>query len=403
VKKFWRVFVHEYLRHVLRKRFLFAVLSLPLILLVVGAFTLLMVALQYDSRPVGFVDLAGWLEKPVYDPVDPGRWFADVPVVKFPTVDAARIALAQEQIQGVYVFSENYLETGEVSLIAVQTPSEGAKSAFNSFVRENLVRNLPESVRRRLLDGDTLDIRTLDGSRQSGNGRWIEIAIPLAAGVLFMFVVNMTGGYLLRAVVEEKENRTMEIVITSVSPTQLMAGKISGNLCVGLSQLVLWLAVPLAALGIAAGFFPSLQGVRLFTPAVWLTLVALLPAFVMISALMAAVGATATESSEASAVAGWFTLPLVIPYWFISVLMENPNSPLSIALSLFPLTAPVTLPVRMAFTTVSAWQITLSIGLLYACAAGAMLLAGRAFRMGMLRYGKRLSFRELFGKERKTA
>lgn len=396
MKKVWRVFIHEYLRHVFRKRFVFAVFSLPLILIVVGLFAFLMVVLQYDSRAVGYVDRAGWLTAPVQNKVDAGEWFRDVEVVKYSDEESALQAVKSGEIQGYYLFTEHYLETGEVRLVANEAPSEGAQSAFDQFVQANLVNGLPENVRERLLTGDRLDVRTLDNSRQSGEGGWIEIVVPLAAGILFMFTVNMTGGYLLRAVVEEKENRTMEIVITSVSPTQLMAGKIAGNLCVGLTQLFLWLVFPLASLFLARNFIPAVRNIEIFTPTFWLTMATILPAFIMVSALMAAVGATATETNEASAVAGWFTIPLVMPYWFMSLLMENPNGPLSIGMSLFPLTAPVTLPIRMAFATVPAWQIILSIGLLYVCAAGSILLAGRAFRLGLLRYGKALSLKELF-------
>ena len=402
MKKIWRVFRHEYLRHVLRKRFIFAVLSLPLIIAAMGIFGVIMVALQYDSHPVGYVDLANWLVNPVKSSPEPADLFRDVEVVAFPDEERALRALEEGEIQGYYVFSKDYLESGEVSLVAKEFPSQGAQTAFNNFVEENLVKDLPKGTQTRLLSSDRLNIQTLDGSRQSGEGRWAEIAIPLAAGVLFMFVVNMTGGYLLQAVVEEKENRTMEIVITSVSPTQLMAGKIAGNLSVGLTQLFLWLIAPVAGFIVLRSFVPWIQNIQILTPTFWLTMAAIFPAFIMVAALMAAVGATATESSEASTVAGWFTIPLVMPYWFMSLLMKNPNAPLSVGMSLFPLTAPVTLPVRFAFTTVPVWQAVLSIALLYACAAASILLAGRAFRLGMLRYGKRLSFKELFGLEKKA-
>ncbi len=78
--------------------------------------------------------------------------------------------------------------------------------------------------------------------------------------------------------------------------------------------------------------------------------------------------------------------------------MESPNSPLAIGLSLFPLTAPISLPLRAAFTNIPAWQIALSLGILVGGAIFALWLAARAFRMGMLRYGKKLAWREIFGR-----
>jgi len=123
----------------------------------------------------------------------------------------------------------------------------------------------------------------------------------------------------------------------------------------------------------------------------------------MIAALMALVGATATEAREAQQIAGLFTLPLAVPLWFISAIMANPNSALSIGLSLFPLTAPLALTLRAGYTNIPLWQLILAVSLLVACAIGALWLAGRAFRIGLLRYGKRLTWREIFAKEARRA
>ena len=111
---------------------------------------------------------------------------------------------------------------------------------------------------------------------------------------------------------------------------------------------------------------------------------------------MAATGAMVTETRESQQMVTMFTLPLFVPMWLIYPIMINPNSPLAVGLSLFPLTSPMTLPLRAAFTTIPAWQIAAGLVIIYACAASALLLAGRAFRMGMLRYGKRLTWREVF-------
>ena len=111
---------------------------------------------------------------------------------------------------------------------------------------------------------------------------------------------------------------------------------------------------------------------------------------------MATAGVTAAEVREAQQIAGLFTLPVVVPFWLIVPLMESPNSPLSVALSLFPLTAPISMAIRAAFTDVPVWQTIFCLALLYIGAVGAIWMASRAFRMGMLRYGKRLSLREIF-------
>jgi ABC-2 type transport system permease protein len=128
--------------------------------------------------------------------------------------------------------------------------------------------------------------------------------------------------------------------------------------------------------------------------------VVMLPSFVLIAALMAAVGATVTEAREGQQVTGLFTLPVMIPYWFAFQIMSNPNGPLAVALSYFPLTAPVALTMRAGFTDLPPGQVLLSVGILVLSAFGALWLAGRALRLGMLRYGQRVNLRELLGRSK---
>jgi ABC-2 type transport system permease protein len=214
--------------------------------------------------------------------------------------------------------------------------------------------------------------------------------------LIFFIAIATSSGYLLQAVVEEKENRTMEILVTTVSPGQLMAGKIIGDIAIGFTQLFTWLIFIVLGVSVGRNWFEFLQGVQIPWSSLGLMLLVMVPAFVMICALMAAVGATVTEASEGQQVMGIFTIPLYLPYMLIGVLMENPNSPLAIGLSLFPLTAPLTISIRAGFAVVPTWQLVLSVGILIASAVGALWLAGRTFRLGMLRYGQRLRWKEIF-------
>ncbi len=238
-------------------------------------------------------------------------------------------------------------------------------------------------------------VRASQGNRQMASNQTLNMALPLAAGFLFILATNTSGSYLLQALLEEKENRTMEIIVTSLSPGQLMAGKIAGNMCVGLTSLLAWIVFGLLALLFAIRYLFQGQVLQFDLGFSILTFATLLPAFILVAAMLAAVGATAVESREAQQVAGLFTLPLSVPYMLFSLIVSSPNSPLSVGLSLFPLTAPVTLPLRAALTLVPVWQIATSLAILFLLSAGSIWFAGRAFRLGMLRYGKRLSWKEL--------
>jgi ABC-2 type transport system permease protein len=220
----------------------------------------------------------------------------------------------------------------------------------------------------------------------------------MIAGIGFVIAMFTSGGYLMQAVVEEKENRTMEVIITSVSPNQFMAGKIIGDTCVGLTQILAWILMIVVPILIGRDTFKFLQGIQISSQTLVVLVFTMLPSFVLVAALMATIGATVTEAREGQQMTGLISLPIWIPYMLTGLLMSDPNSPLALALSMIPLTAPMTMLMRDGLTILPAWQIGLSAAIQILFTVGAIWLAGRAFRLGMLRYGKRLMWRELFGR-----
>lgn len=400
MKKFWLIFANEYKRRVFKKSFLFGILSMPLFAGLIVLIGFVSVWLGSNKLPVGYVDANHVLTNPQQVPPEPKKTFPRVQVIKYEDEDSAKSAFLNGTIQCYFVLSDNYLSSGEVTMVRNSNTGSNARSDFGDFLAYNLVSGKPESVVMRLTEGNNLIIRSLDGTREMAEDNWMSVVMPILAGTLFIVAVNISGNYLLQAVVEEKENRTMEILVTSVSPTQLMAGKVVGNMLVGLTQLAVWIIFVIIALQIAPSFFPIGQAPKLETSYLLLMAATLFPAFVMISAAMGAVGATASESREAQQIASWFTLPVTAPLWFVSSIMMNPNGPIAVGLSLFPLTAPMALPLRAVFTPVPAWQIALTISLITILALFSLWLSGRIFRLGMLRYGKRIKLREAFQRSR---
>jgi ABC-2 type transport system permease protein len=143
-----------------------------------------------------------------------------------------------------------------------------------------------------------------------------------------------------------------------------------------------------------------LRGVQISLQTLLLLVVVMFPSFVAVAALMAMVGATVVDSREGQQVTGLIAMPVWIPYMLMAFMISNPNSPLSVALSLLPMTAPLTMLIRQGLTVLPAWQIALSSFIQVLSAVGAIWLAGRAFRLGMLRYGQRLRLREVFARQR---
>lgn len=393
--KLLRVALHEYKRHVFTKRFLMGVLSIPLIGLVMVGLVFVILSMENDTTPLGYVDGSGLLADPLPGP-EPEKPYKPVPLLPFETEADARSALEAGQIQGYYVIPADYLTSGRLTAVYNDKISRPARQQFYDFLAVNLTRGLDPAIANRLLEGSEVIILSPDGSRVASEQTMFSFLLPMLIGIAFVIAMFTSGGYLMQAVTEEKENRTMEVIVTSVSPGQFMAGKIIGDIAIGLTQLLTWALFGVLIVLAGRPSLAFLREVQIAPQTLLLIALVVLPSFVTISALTAALGAAVTEAREGQQVIGILTLPVWIPYMLMFTLMTNPNSPLAVTLSLLPFTAPLTMLIREGMTFLPAWQITVSALVQIAAAAGSLWLAGRVFRLGMLRYGKRLKLREVF-------
>ena len=194
---------------------------------------------------------------------------------------------------------------------------------------------------------------------------------------------------------DEKENRTIEILATSVRPTALMGGKAIGLMGVGLTQMLLWIGTGVGALIIVSQFIPVLRGFTV--PWGFLGIVAafFVPAYALIAGAMTTIGSMVTDLRQAQQISGLVNLLFTTPFFFVSLIMAEPHSPFVIGLSIFPTTSFITLMLRWAMASVPIWQLIVSWLVLVSTAGFSMWLGGRVFRMGMLRYGQRLSIKRL--------
>jgi ABC-2 type transport system permease protein len=395
--KFWRVVAYEYTRHVLRKRFIFALLSVPLFGAFMIGLVIVVVQLEMTSKPVGYVDYSGFLKNPVSAP-KPAPPEKEVPILAFATEAEAEAALKAGKIQAYYVLPEDYLETSNIRLFYTKEPKISATQQFKNFIMANLIAGYPPEIAKRLSEGSHMTIQTLDGKRKMSGNDAINFVLPMIAAIVFFIGIFTSAGYLMQALVEEKENRTVEILVTSVSPNQLMAGKTVGIIGVGFTQLIVWGVFAVVAILVGRNYIEWMRPIKLDLGMVGLMAAVLLPAFVMLSAMTAAIGATVAEGAEGQQIVGFLSLPMWIPVMLVYPLMNAPNSPLAMGLSFFPLTAPLTILIRAGMTIIPTWQMVLGIGLLIVFAIGMLWFSGRAFRMGMLLYGKRLPWSEIFRK-----
>ena len=212
-----------------------------------------------------------------------------------------------------------------------------------------------------------------------------------------------SSGFLLQGLGEEKENRIIEILLSSVSARQLLTGKVLGLGAAGLVQMLVWLLSARWLAGMASttigGLLSTLQipGNLLVLGIVYFIL-----GYLLFAVLMAGVGSISTTSREGQQLSTIFTMIGVIPFMLAPFIMENPNHVVTQALTLFPITAPITIMIRLGLADIPVWELAVSITLLVASIIGALLLAAKVFRTFLLMYGKGPGFGEIIRSLRKA-
>ena len=186
---------------------------------------------------------------------------------------------------------------------------------------------------------------------------------------------------------------------TSSRPAEMLWGKLLGLGALGLTQIIVWgmLALILATIGGSFNVGAALTNAQLTPGSLLVMVVFFIFGYLLYGAIMAGIGVIGNAEQDSRQIAGIVTLISVLPFILLVSLISNPNGLLPILLSLFPLTAPLTMIMRMGFGPVPAWQIVLSVSLLMLSSFATVWLSARLFRIGMLSYGKRLNIREIVG------
>jgi ABC-2 type transport system permease protein len=315
--------------------------------------------------------------------------------------DAGKAALEAKEIAELYVFGRNYLETGHVWRIRMKDHGEGAGSAaLRRFVVSNIAAGaVGEQEVERLIRPYSLSTAELSESGASVDDEeddGTNFLFAFAAGMLLIVSVLTAAGYLLQGLSEEKENRIMEVLLSSLKPEQLMFGKLLGLGAAGLLQMAVWTASLVAFLLALNRIVPV--PVELSAPSIDAVVVALayfLLGYAFLGTIQAALGVVTTNQKEANNIAVFVVLPAVSPMWFLAVLLEHPDGVLARVLSLVPVTAPLTGLIRFGVGGMGFAEVALSLGVLAVFTALAALLTARLFRAYLLVYGQRPGVRHI--------
>jgi ABC-2 type transport system permease protein len=388
--KLWVIAKHEYLKITRKRSFLLGTLAMPLFFVAIMAFAIIMVIASEDQRPIGYVDLAGILtavtklppEKSGPQPVELQAFAAEA---------QAKAALEAKQIQAYYVLPADYLTSHKVQLIYWdKDPASQAQHRFDDLMRANLVAALPRDVAQRAQSGVDVTARSADGQQEVSGESFINIIVPFFIGLFFSIVVLSSGTYMLEAVADEKENRTIEVMTTSLTPGQLIGGKAAGLMAVALTQIGILALTIVLALFVGAQFIEALRAIRIPWSMFMTLALFFLPTFALIAGMMITIGSMVTETRQGQQIAGALNMLFTLPFFFIIVFFSAPNSTLATILTIFPTTSFLTVVLRWSMTTIPVWELIVGWTVVVASAIAMIWVASRVFRMGMLQYGQRL-------------
>jgi len=383
----------EFLKRVGKKSFIIGTSLIPLLFGVIIGVTVLIIKSNKNTMPVGLIDKAGIIKRTsIYD-VDEDM----IKFIPFQNYNSAINSLHEGDIQGFFIVPEGYPDELEVDLYYLdEYPDDDVLGDFDDLIRSNILPEGPDRLQTRIIEGSNLTVYSTDGKRKFDNEFGIiAVIFPFIVGMFFIFSVMGASGYFLQSVTDEKENRTMEVMITSISPWELISGKSLGLIGVAITQFALWLLSLIVAWVIALRIFPEIQGVKLPLDILIIFVVFFLPSFALIGAIMAAIGGIVTDLQQGQQIAGILNLLFTFPFFLSSIVFANPNSALLTFLCFWPTTSFLTITLRWGLAIIPIWQIIVSWLILFSSVIVAVWIASRIFRLGMLNYGQRLSFRSI--------
>ena len=382
---------HEFRHTITRRGFIVMTLIVPLIvLLLIGVFHLVsgIAGPTGEAVTIGYVDELGGFQQSTSQ--------GSITLVRFDTSDEATDALVKGDIGEYFVIPSDYISTGVVNRYTLKkqlAASPAVTAAINNFLVANLLAGkVPAATIARIeAPLNLLTTRlTETGEVAPEQGGYGNLIIPFVFGVLLALSIIFSSTYLLQGLADEKENRLIEILLSSVSTRQLLTGKVLGMGAAGLVQVAVWVISAPLLLNLASssigGFISTIQLPANF---VVLAIVYFILGYLLFAVISAAIGAISSNSREGQQLIGVFTIPALIPLWFTSLLMFFPDNPAWVFFTIFPLSAPVEVIMRLGVGIVPAWQLVVSIAVMAVSIIGTLLLTIRIFRIYLLMYGKR--------------
>ena len=416
MNKLLLIIQREYTTLVARKSFIVITLLIPFLFVAIGAVPVLISEWNNSgsAEAVTVIDETGRLAGVIPDTES----FRFIPLKgEAGSTDVKSFFdQAGNSMSALVVIPANVLDSAKVNIYSKSTVNMALVSHVTESLNDTLtavkiasmgVPNLDKMVKEAQVDIDVNSVKLSDDGTESEASTTAAMVLGMVlAFITYMFVLTY-GAMIMNSVIEEKTNRIVEVIVSSCKPFQLMMGKIIGVALVGLTQFLIWailISVAVGGLGISlandsmsdlAVVFNAIQSVNLvsiFTCFV----VYFLGGYLLYASLFAGFGSAVDQASDASQFTSPIIIVMVVALYAGIGCMENPNGSMAMWCSMIPFTSPIVMMVRLPYD-VPFWQIAVSVALLYGTAFGLVWVSSRIYRIGILRYGKKFTFKEIMG------
>ena len=416
MNKLLLIIQREYTTLVARKSFIVITLLIPFLFVAIGAVPVLISEWNNSgsAEAVTVIDETGRLAGVIPDTES----FRFIPLKgEAGSTDVKSFFdQAGNSMSALVVIPANVLDSAKVNIYSKSTVNMALVSHVTESLNDTLtavkiasmgVPNLDKMVKEAQVDIDVNSVKLGDDGTESEASTTAAMVLGMVlAFITYMFVLTY-GAMIMNSVIEEKTNRIVEVIVSSCKPFQLMMGKIIGVALVGLTQFLIWailISVAVGGLGISlandsmsdlAVVFNAIQSVNLvsiFTCFV----VYFLGGYLLYASLFAGFGSAVDQASDASQFTSPIIIVMVVALYAGIGCMENPNGSMAMWCSMIPFTSPIVMMVRLPYD-VPFWQIAVSVALLYGTAFGLVWVSSRIYRIGILRYGKKFTFKEIMG------
>ena len=417
----WRVFRYEFRRQGRRISYLFMSIGLPLI--AIAIFFVLQVVGKNQAASPSPIDLPNTAQSGASNDIFSGLGALPTGLVDqsglinagsdtgvftfYPTAAAADVALNASQIDGYFLVPADYVSTGVVSMHKLTFSnllSGASESDLRQVLQQALTQRLgvtdPNVIKRLTAHISSSDIanhrlNTTSQQVQTSTGFGLSFILVYVFALALLVGTFMSSGYLMQTVMEERQSRIVELLLSSLRPRDLLIGKVLALGLLGLIQVSLWGATAYFLVKRAAATLPGTIGLNVSAGQLLVLVGFFVTGYLMFGGVYAIVGVLSNSLREGPQMATFITLPAMLPLYLTTLFASAPDGGLATGLSLFPLTAPLGMVMRIAVSPVPPWQIALSLILVFITGLGCLWAASKLFRIVTLLSGQTPTIRDI--------